>query len=117
MVIASRVGAGEVWSGVGTLGSPLVGERSTSRATQGSYTGRFFETRWSPEAVILSAAKDLRLARREILRCAQDDISHLAGSFPKKPTRVRTQGSPPLRDWIRLKTLHTGMHKKPTPER
>jgi hypothetical protein len=29
--------------------------------------------RRSPEAVILSAAKDLRLARREILRCAQDD--------------------------------------------
>ena len=54
-----------------------------------AYTGRFFETRWSPEAVILSAAKDLRLARREILRCAQDDTSHLAGSFPKKPTPVR----------------------------
>src|SRR5215470_9790101 len=35
------------------------------------------------KAVILSAAKDLRLARREILRCAQDDTSHLAGSFPK----------------------------------
>src|SRR2546425_2981512 len=61
--------------------------------TGSPYTGRFFETRWSPEAVILSAAKDLRLARREILRCAQDDTSHLAGSFPKKPTRVRT-GSP-----------------------
>src|SRR3989442_6360235 len=60
---------------------------------KGSYTRSFFETRWSPEAVILSAAKDLRLARREILRCAQDDTSHLAGSFPKKPTRVRT-GSP-----------------------
>ena len=38
----------------------------------------------------LSAAKDLRLARREILRCAQDDTSHLAGSFPKKLTRVST---------------------------
>jgi hypothetical protein len=48
--------------------------------------------RRSPEAVILSAAKDLRSARREILRCAQDDTSHLAGSFPKKPTRVRYQG-------------------------
>src|SRR5260370_35213041 len=24
----------------------------------------------------------------QILRCAQDDISHLAGSFPKKPPRV-----------------------------
>ena len=57
MVIASRVGAGEVWSGVGTLGSPLVGERS------------------------------------------------LAGA---------TQGSPPLRDWMRLKTLHTGIHDNNT---
>jgi len=26
-----------------------------------------------PSSVILSAAKDLRSARREILRCAQDD--------------------------------------------
>ena len=68
----------------------------------GSYTGRFFEMRWSPEAVILSpslrsrvnSAKDLRLARREILRCAQDDTSHLAGSFPKKPTRVSQTGCP-----------------------
>ncbi len=63
-------------------------------ATLAAYTGRFFETRWSPEAVILSAAKDLRLARREILRCAQDDTSHLAGSFPKKPTRVSFGGAP-----------------------
>jgi len=44
--------------------------------------GRFFETRWSPEAVILSAAKDLRLARREILRCAQNDTSQLRMTHP-----------------------------------
>src|SRR5450755_2535364 len=52
------------------------------------FTSRLFETRRSPEAVILSVAKDLRPARREILRYAQDDTSHLAlaGSFPQKPT-------------------------------
>ena len=85
-----------------------------SRQTQAprhprAYTSKLFETRWSSEAVIpslplrsraviLSAAKDLRLARREILRGvypgakrrAQDDTSHLAGSFPIKPTRVET---------------------------
>ncbi len=38
----------------------------------------------------LSAAKDLSPGQAQILRCAQDDTSHLAGSFPKKPTRVRT---------------------------
>jgi len=37
--------------------------------------------------VILSAAKDLRLARREILRCAQDDSFWRTTRF-KKPTRV-----------------------------
>src|SRR6266852_3347157 len=42
------------------------------------------ETRRSPLAVILSAAKDLSPGRAQILRCAQDDTSHLAGSFPKK---------------------------------
>ena len=26
------------------------------------------------------------------------------------------QASPPLRDWLRLKTLHTGIHKKSIPE-
>jgi hypothetical protein len=46
--------------------------------------GRFFETRRSPEAVILSAAKDLSLDATQILRCAQDDTSYLAGSFSKK---------------------------------
>ena len=69
----------------------------TRRGGSGAYTGRFFETHRSPEAVIpsllsgqaLSAVKDLRCARREILHCAQDDTSHLAGSFPKKPPRVR----------------------------
>src|SRR6266852_1810405 len=62
---------------------------STSSGVAGrAYTGRFFETRWSPEAVILSAAKDLSPGHAQILRCAQDDTSHLAGSFPKKPTRV-----------------------------
>src|SRR5579864_1006312 len=50
----------------------------------------FFETRWSPEAVILSAAKDLSPGQAQILRCAQDDTSHLDGSFPQKPTRVST---------------------------
>src|SRR5215471_9381434 len=40
--------------------------RSSNRAATRAYTGRFFETRWSPETVILSAAKDLRLAQREI---------------------------------------------------
>src|SRR5260370_13000786 len=59
------------------------------RGTTGAYTGRFVETRWSPEAVILSAAKDLSPGQAQILRCAQDDTSHLAGSFPQKPTRVR----------------------------
>jgi len=44
----------------------------------------------SPEAVILSAAKDLSLSSVQILRCAQDDIFHLASSFSKKPTCVRT---------------------------
>ncbi len=29
----------------------------------------------------------------------------------------RSTPPPPLRDWMRLKTLHTGLHKKPTPER
>ena len=58
------------------------------RGTTGAYTGRFVETRWSPEAVILSAAKDLSPGQAQILRCAQDDTSHLAGSFPTKPTRV-----------------------------
>src|SRR5436190_15946457 len=70
----------------------------TRRGGSGAYTGRFFETHRSPEAVIpsllsgqaLSAVKDLRCARREILHCAQHDTSHLAGSFPKKPTRVRS---------------------------
>jgi hypothetical protein len=57
---------------------------------RGSTRVGFYETQRSPEAVILSAAKDLRCARREILRCAQDDTSHLAGSFPKKPPRERT---------------------------
>ncbi len=52
----------------------------------------FFAMRWSPEAVILSAAKDLRSAHPEILRCAQDDTSRLAGSFPKKPTPVSGGG-------------------------
>ncbi len=33
--------------------------------------------------VILSVAKDLSPDRTEILRCAQDDTSNLAGSFPK----------------------------------
>src|SRR6266550_4180698 len=69
----------------------------TRRGGSGAYTGRFFETHRSPEAVIpsllsgqaLSAVKDLRGARREILHCAQHDTSHLAGSFPKKPPRVR----------------------------
>src|SRR6266516_3567595 len=37
----------------------------------GAYTGRFFETQRSPEAVILSAAKDLWPATTQILRCAQ----------------------------------------------
>jgi len=54
----------------------FVGYLSPRQGTLPAYTGRFFETRWSPEAVILSAAKD--------------DTSHLAGSFPKKPTRVST---------------------------
>src|SRR5260370_22269115 len=62
------------------------------RGTTGAYTGRFVETRWSPEAVILSAAQDLSPGQAQILRCAQDDTSHLAGSFPTKPTRVRTTG-------------------------
>src|SRR6266516_3533154 len=56
--------------------------------TSPAFTGRFVETHRSPEAVILSAAKDLRCVRREILRCAQDDTPHLVGSFPKKPTCV-----------------------------
>jgi hypothetical protein len=49
-----------------------------------------FETRREPLTVILSAAKDLRSAPREILSAAKDDTSHLAGSFPKQPTRVST---------------------------
>src|SRR5229473_3327119 len=48
----------------------------------GPYTGRFFRNAPVAEVVILSAAKDLG-SRREILRCAQDDSSHLAGAFPK----------------------------------
>src|SRR6266849_2563703 len=28
----------------------------------------------------------------------------------------RSAPPPPLRDWMRLKTLHTRIHKKPTPE-
>ena len=107
----SMVGAREAGlGGVGPCGCPatmtpkygiacrsMVGARDAGLGGVGpcgSYTGRFFETRWSPEAVILSAAKDLRLARREILRCAQDDTSPLAGSFPKKPTRVSPCGCP-----------------------
>ena len=73
------------------------------------YTGSVFETRWSPEAVIssfplrcrsraedsgqaLSTAKDLSPGQAQILRCAQDDTSHLACSFPKNPTRVSREG-------------------------
>ncbi len=56
----------------------------------GPYTGRFFRKGASEVGcVILSAAKDLRLARREILRCAQDDSLWRPARF-KKPTRVRT---------------------------
>src|SRR6266852_5172268 len=47
-----------------------------------SYTGRFFRNAPVAEVVILSAAKDLAPGT-EILRCAQDDSSHLAGAFPK----------------------------------
>jgi len=61
---------------------------------EGPYTGRFFETRRSPEAVILSAAKDLSPGTTQILRCAQDDTSHLAGSFPEKTIRVSREGRP-----------------------
>ena len=43
----------------------------------------------------LSAAKDLPPGQAQILRCAQDDTSHLAGSFPKKPTRVSLVGARP----------------------
>jgi hypothetical protein len=68
---------------------------SSAGATARAYTGRFFETRWSPEAVILSVAKDLRLARREILRYAQDDTFPLAGSFPKKPVFAMTASLAP----------------------
>ena len=46
------------------------------------YTGRFFRNAPVAEVVILSAAKDLAPGT-EILRCAQDDSSHLAGAFPK----------------------------------
>src|SRR5712692_688380 len=88
-------------------------QRATpQRATARAYTGRFFETRWSPEAVILSAAKDLSPGPAQILRCAQDDTSHLAGSFPKKPTRVRTARVP-----TPLHTAFTGrFFIKPPPE-
>src|SRR6266852_4874303 len=56
----------------------------------GPYTGRFFRKGVSEVGcVILSAAKDLRWARREILRCAQDDSLWRPARF-KKPTRVRT---------------------------
>src|SRR5207249_11483278 len=47
------------------------------------YTSRFFETRRLPEAVILSAAKDLSPSQAQILRCAQDDS--------QDPTPVRSQ--------------------------
>jgi len=41
--------------------------------------GRGQSTR--PPSVILSAAKDLRTAPREILRCAQDDSSPLVNAL------------------------------------
>src|SRR6266849_9668619 len=57
---------------------------------RGPYTGRFCRKGASEVGcVILSAAKDLRLARREILRYAQDDSLWRPARF-KKPTRVRT---------------------------
>ncbi len=70
------------------MGKRQKGGGGLRRGGGGAYTGRFFETHRSPEAVMLSAVKDLRGARREILHCAQHDTSHLAGSFPKKPPRV-----------------------------
>jgi len=71
-----------------------VGDHEAVGDHEGPYTGRFFETRWSPEAVILSAAQELSPGQAQILRCAQDDTSHLAGSFPTKPTRVSHEGRP-----------------------
>ena len=50
--------------------------------------------RREPLAVILSAAKNLSSGRAQILRCAQNDLFHRAGSFPKKPIRVSRQGRP-----------------------
>src|SRR5260370_27877262 len=62
----------------------------------GAYTGRFCRKGASEVGcVILSAAKDLRLARREILRCAQDDSLWRPARF-KKPTRVSRDGVGPL---------------------
>ena len=62
----------------------------------GPYTGRFFRKGASEVGcVILSAAKDLRWARREILRCAQDDSLWRPARF-KKPTRVSRDGVGPL---------------------
>src|SRR5579864_2944445 len=81
-------------------------------ATLAAYTGRFFRKGASEAGcVILSAAKDLRLARREILRCAQDDSLWRPAHF-KKPTRVSTppprQGQSP--DPVE-KHLHIGLVK------
>ena len=57
--------------------------------------------------VILSAAKDLRLARREILRCAQDDSLWRPARF-KKPTRVSRKGRPTIGGIGRLRRSMVG---------
>src|SRR5713101_760468 len=86
---------GVVWGGVVRLDEPRKAMRGR-RDRGGAYTGRFCRKGASEVGcVILSAAKDLRLARREILRCAQDDSLWRPARF-NKPTRVSRDGVGPL---------------------
>src|SRR6266849_9984865 len=88
-IVCRRDRGGVVSGGVVRLDEPRKAMRGR-RDRGGAYTGRFCRKGASEVGcVILSAAKDLRLARREILRYAQDDSLWRPARF-KKPTRVRT---------------------------
>src|SRR5712692_10865088 len=126
MIMASRVGAGVVRSGEGMLASPWVGERfPRARAMQAS------PPRSAPPPPLRDWMRLKTLHTRIHKKPTPEGgggadagrgclhrprWEHATPARAMQASPPRSAPPPPLRDWMRLKTLHTRIHKKPTPE-